>query len=261
MAGSGKLPLAFAAVAKKKGDDVIAIGLKGVTDSSLTEAVCKIHWLDWGTLNKVFILLVTERIRKVVMLGKIDKSSLFKNRESLDDKARELFKKIDGKRDYSVLKGVSDLFGKLGVEVVDPTTYLESLIPQKGLLTKRGPSEKEWEDIRYGLEIAKALSGFDIGQTVVVKDRTIIALESVEGTDETISRAGRLVDGGFSVVKVARPNQDMRFDVPLVGVDTVKTLLSSGGRVIALEEKKTFLVDREEIVRLADENGISVVIV
>jgi len=131
----------------------------------------------------------------------------------------------------------------------------------KSVLTKRAPTKDEELDIEYGRKIASELARFDIGQTVIVKDKTIIALEAVEGTDDTIRRAGKLVGGGFSVVKMARPAQDARFDVPLVGPQTIKIIAQSAGTVLALEEKKTFLMNREEAVRIADESGISIIVI
>lgn len=261
LAGEGALPMIFSRVAKEKGDTVIAFGLKGVTAPELETHVHKMHWLDWGSLQKALLLLATERIKKVIMLGKLKKEVFFKNDKNLDTAAKKILEKLRDKKDYSIFNEVSKLLGSLGVEVMDSTTYLKELIPQKSTLTKREPIKDEWEDIDYGRNVAKELSRFDIGQTVAVKDKTIIALEAMEGTDATILRAGSLVSGGFAVVKVARPDQDMRFDVPLVGLDTLKWLIKAGGKVLALEEKKTLLIDRGKVVKLADEKDISIVII
>lgn len=261
VAGEGKLPMIFSRFAKEKGDTVIAFGLKGVTAPELAECVDRMHWLDWGALEKALLLLVTERIKKVIMLGKIKKDILFKDDKGLDTKAKKIMDKLADKKDYAILNEVGSLLKKMGVEVIDSTTYLKELIPTKGTLTKREPTESEWADINYGCDVAKKMSGFDIGQTMVVKDKTVIAVEAMEGTDEAIARSKPLIKGGFVVVKVARPDQDMRFDVPLVGLDTLRALIDSGGKVLALEEKKTLLIDREELIKLADENDISVVII
>lgn len=261
VAGYGKLPIIFAKVARDKGDAVIAFGLKGITDAGLESYVDKLHWLEWGSFQKALMLLVKEGIRKLILLGKVKKEIFFKNDEGLDAEAKKILQNLKDRKDYSILNGVAKILSKVGIEVIDSTTYLEDLIPSKGTLTKRGPSEDEWKDVRYGREVAAELSRFDIGQTVVIKDKTVIALEAVEGTDETISRAGSLVKGDFVVVKVARPDQDMRFDVPLVGPDTLKALIKAGGKVLALEEKKTLLIDKDELVKRADENGISIVVI
>lgn len=261
VAGEGKLPIVFADAAKAKGDTVIAFGLKGVADEDLAAHVDKMHWLEWGGLKKGILLLAMERIGHIVLLGKIKKELFFKNTAAMDDDAKKAIKNIGDKKDYSILNEVTNILSKVGVKVIDPTTYLTALIPKKGILTKREPSENEWGDINYGHLVAKSLSGFDVGQAIVLKDKTVIAVEAMEGTDEAIKRAGGLAKGGFTAVKVARPNQDMRFDIPLVGLDTLKTLAGAGGKVLALEADKTLLMDRVEVIKFADENGISIVVI
>ena len=261
VAGYGDLPVIFARLAKDKGDTVIAFGLEGVTDPRLGDVAHKMHWLKWGSLQKALFLLATERIKRIAMLGKIKKDVLFKENEALDDQAKSIMKKAGDKKDYAILNEVALMLKKLGVEVIDSSDYLKDLIPQKGTLTKRSPTESEWADINYGKDVASKLAGLDIGQTIVVKDKTVIAVEAVEGTDAAISRAFGLVRGGFVVVKAARPDQDMRFDVPLVGIGTLRTLIDSGGSVLALEGKKTLLIDKEELIKLADDKNISIVII
>ncbi|MEI6863564.1 MAG: LpxI family protein, partial [Candidatus Omnitrophota bacterium] len=180
---------------------------------------------------------------------------------NMDTEARAVMGKIGDKKDLSILNGVANALKKVGVEVIDPTVYLKALVPSKGVLTEHKPSDKEMDDVKYGLTIARELAKFDIGQTIVVKDKTIIAVEAAEGTDATISRAGSLVKDGFVVVKVARPDQDMRFDIPLIGPDTLSSIERAGGTVLALESDKTFLIDKEELVKRADLRHIAVVIV
>ncbi len=261
VAGEGKLPIAFAKVAKAKGDTVIAFGLRGVTDEKLADHVAKMHWLDWGALQKGLLLLAMERIRHIVMLGKLKKELFFKDAASMDDETKSMLQKMGDKKDYALMNKAAAILSKVGVEVMDSTAYLRDLIPAKGVLTKRAPTEAEERDIDYGQSVAKALSGFDIGQTLIVKEKTVIAVEAMEGTDEVIQRAGRLVQGGFVAVKVARPDQDMRFDVPLVGIGTLKAIVEAGGSVVALEADKTLLMDRDEVIRLADERNIAIVVI
>jgi hypothetical protein len=261
VAGEGKLPIVFADFARQKGDTVIAFGLKGITDEKLAGSVAKMHWLEWGALQKGLMLLVAERIGNIILLGKLKKEKFFKESSGMDDSARKILDKTKDKKDYVILNEVAKALSKVGVKIVDPCLYLSEIIPKKGVLTKKEPSESEWEDINYGRLVAKSLSGFDVGQTIAVKDKTVVAVEAMEGTDETIKRAGDLVGKEFSVVKVARPNQDMRFDVPLVGPDTMKAMISSGGSVLALEADKTLLMDAEEVIKLADENKISLVVI
>jgi DUF1009 family protein len=261
VAGGGKLPMVFLKAAKDRGDEVVAFGMKGVTDPELEKSADKMHWLVWGDLKKAMMLLITERIKGIVLLGKIKKETVFKEVGRLDDEAKKLIRGPVDKKDYAILKGVADVLKKVGIEVIEPTAYLKDLIPSKGVLTRRKPSASEAGDIDYGFKIAKELSGMDIGQSIAVKDRSVIAVEAVEGTDDMISRAGGLVDGAFTVVKVARPDQDMRFDIPLVGPDTLQSMKKAGASVLALEAAKTLLMDREELIRFADSSSISVVIV
>lgn len=261
VAGAGKLPVLFSEMAKAKGDEVIAFGIKGITDARLEKSAAKMHWLVWGDLKKAMMLLLMERIKSIVLLGKISKEMVFKDTGHLDAEAKNVMGKIGGKKDYSILSGVAETLKKVGVEVMDPTVYLKTLVPSKGVLTQHEPSEKEMDDVEYGIAIARELARFDIGQTIAVKDKTVIAVEAAEGTDETISRAGSLVKNGFVVIKVARPDQDMRFDIPLVGPNTLSSIERAGGTVLALEADKTFLMDREELIKRADSNDISVVIV
>lgn len=261
VAGGGDLPIIFAKNAKKRGDTVIAIGLKGVTSEELSRYAEKIHWFEWGDLKKAMLLAVTERLRKIALLGKIKKESLFKESGKFDEESRKVVKAAGGKKDYAILKGIANLVKTIGIEIIDPMPYLEELVPSRGILTRRSPNALEKEDIAYGKEVALSLAKYDIGQTVIIKEKTVIALEAAEGTDDTIKRAGRLVDGAFTVVKMARPDQDARFDIPLVGPDTVKTIAEAKGSVLALEEKKTFLMNKDEAVRCADENGITIVVV
>jgi UDP-2,3-diacylglucosamine hydrolase len=261
VAGHGSLPIIFAKEAKARGETVIALALKGVTSEELSEYVEKVHWFEWGDLKKALLLAVKERLRRIALLGKIKKEKLFKDSKKFDDEAKKVTAMSGGKKDYAILKEIAGLVKTVGIEIIDPTPYLGELVPLKGILTKRQPKPSEKGDIEYGISVAAQLAGFDIGQTVVIKDKTVIALEAAEGTDETVKRAGSIVDGAFTVVKMARPHQDARFDIPLVGLDTVKTIAENKGAVLALEEKKTFFMDRIEAIRLADASGISIVVV
>jgi DUF1009 family protein len=239
----------------------VAFALKGVTDERLASCVEKIHWFEWGDFKKAVLVLATERIKKIILLGKIEKDLLFKEEGRLDAEAKKVLENVKDKKDYSILKGVAKVLAAFGVEILDSTTHLDELLPSKGVLTKRSPTPAEKEDIEYGLRTARELAGRDIGQAVAVKDKTVISVEGVEGTDAAIKRAGELTGGGFTVVKAARPDQDMRFDVPVVGPGTMQVLIKSGGRCLAMEGRKMFLLDKDEVVRLADASGISIVVI
>ncbi len=261
VAGSGDLPSVFARRAKEAGNTVIAFGLVGITDKALEGRVDKMHWLEFGNLKKALLLAAMDRINKVVLLGKLKKDLFYKKSAELDSEASKFLGKTGDKKDYSILKEATKVLKTFGIEVMESTTYMDDLLPARGVLTKRAPTARESEDVEYARTVAKELSRFDVGQTVVVKDKNVIAVEGAEGTDQTIKRSGELAPSGFTVVKVSRPDQDMRFDVPLVGLDTLKTLIASGGKVLALEEKRVFLIDREEMVRLADEKDVSIVVI
>jgi len=261
VAGFGTLPITFARNAKAQGETVIGFGIKGVTDEGVAACVDKMHWLTWGSLQKAILFATMDGVRQVVLLGKITKSVVFEKQEALDPSAQKVLGKVGDKKDYALLKGVEGLLKKIGIAIIDPTPYLQELIPQSGVLTGRAPTAQEEGDIAYGKDVARVAAGFDVGQTVVVKDKTVIAIEAVEGTDETLKRAGKLVHNGCVVVKMARPEQDMRFDVPLVGIDTLKNLIAAKGTALALEAGKTYLSDRAELIELADANGIAIVAV
>lgn len=261
VAGYGKLPLLYARAARAAGETVIGFGIKGMTDEALASNVDKMHWLTWGSLQKAILFAIMDGVRRAVLLGKIDKSVVFGADHVLDDDAKKVLSARGGKKDYTILREVEGHLKKIGISIIDPTPYLQELIPRRGVLTRRQPTEKEWSDIGYGKTLAAAMAHFDIGQTVAVREKTVIAVEAVEGTDETIRRAGSLIDGGFVVVKMARPDQDMRFDVPLVGLDTLKTLIASKCKVFALEADRTFLSDREEVVKLADDHDVAIAII
>ncbi len=261
VAGSGDLPSVFAKRAREKGDTVIAFGLVGITDKGLEACVDKMHWFEFGNLKKALFLAAIDRIQKIILLGKLDKGLFYKKAEALDTEAKKFLGKTNDKKDYSILTEATKVLKNVGIEVLDSTTYMDDLLPAKGVLTKRVPSAPEAYDVEYARTVAKELSRFDVGQTVVVKDKNVIAVEGAEGTDETIKRSGVISKGGFTVVKVSRPAQDMRFDVPLVGLDTLKILIEAGGKVLALEEKRVFLINREEMIKLADEKDVSIVVI
>lgn len=261
VAGQGKITALFADRAKKRGDTVVAFALEGVTDPDLASHVDKIKWFKWGDLHKAFLFAMTEGIRNIVLLGKIKKDLLFEGDRALDGQAREMLQKAGGRKDLPILTNVANMLSKVGIKVLDSKEYLTDLIPSQGVLTKRAPTPEESQDIDYGKDLARQFAGLEIGQAIAVKDKTVIAIEAVEGTDDTIRRAGTLSKVGFALVKMARPSQDMRFDVPLIGLDTLKALIDAGGTALALEGGKTLLIDRDEMIALADQKNVSIVII
>ena len=260
LAGAGKLPIIFAKEARKKGIKVIGFAIKEMASPDFDACCDRTHRLSTKQIKKFLLLLVAERIRKIVMLGKVDKSILYEDMEKDENPLNE-FKDFGNKSDYAILDRVTSEFEKRGVKVVDASLSLSELLPGKGVLTKRKPLEKEEHDISFGLKVAKELAKFDVGQAIVIKDRSVVSVEAMEGTDNTIKRAAPICGEGFTVVKISRPEQDMRWDVPVVGPQTVRLIAELKGKVLAIEEKRMFLVEKDLSVKIANENDISIVVV
>ncbi|OGW74774.1 MAG: hypothetical protein A2Z72_05030 [Omnitrophica bacterium RBG_13_46_9] len=259
IAGGGRLPVIFAREARKRGAYIIGFAIKEVASQDLDTACDKVHWLNTGQIKKFLFLLMVERIKRIVMLGKVDKSIVYGSVEEGQDYLN-LLKNARDKSDYTILDRITSELGKRGVEVKSGMEYLSDLLLPKGVLTKRHPSQEETEDISFGFSVAKELARLDIGQTIVVKDKAVVSVEAMEGTNRTIERAAELCAGGFVVIKVSRPHQDMRWDVPVVGPETIKVIAENKGKVLAIEEKRMFLVEKETCVSLADSNDISIVV-
>ncbi|MBN1353871.1 MAG: UDP-2,3-diacylglucosamine diphosphatase LpxI [Candidatus Omnitrophica bacterium] len=260
IAGGGDLPVILAEEARKKGVKVIGFAIKGMTSSALDKACARTHWFDPTQITKFKLLMLVENIKKVVMLGKVDKSIIYTKPKN-GEKDLNLLKNSGDKSDYAMLDRITEEFTKRGIEVISGIEYLSDLFPPKGALTNRHPSERELVDISFGLEKAREIARMDIGQTIVVKDKTVISVEAMEGTDNAIKRGASLCGEGFVVIKVSRPQQDMRWDVPAVGAGTIDLIARNKGKALAIEEKKTFLVHPDICVRLADNNDMSIVIV
>ena len=261
IAGGGNFPILFAQAAKVRGEKIIAIAIREETSKQLEDFVDKIFWIDVGELKKLLKILETERIKQAVMAGKITKTLLFEQGVSVDREIESLLKKVKVRSDDSLLRALAESFKERGVTLLDPTIYLSHLLPSRGILTKTKPTSSQWEDISFGQNLAKKIAGLDIGQTVVVKEKTILAVEAIEGTDRAIRRGGRLGKEGAVVVKVSKSRQDMRIEIPAVGLKTVESLIRAKAKVLAIESHKTLIIDRDEFIRKADNNNISVVVV
>ena len=260
IAGKGKLPVIFARKARKKGVKVIGFAIKEMALPEFDAACDKAHRLSIKEVKKFLFLLVVERVKKIVMLGKIDKSIIYRDIKKSEETLRVLADSKD-KNDYSILGRITAELKKVGVEVISGLEYMGDFLPLKGVLTRHKPSRAEYEDINFGFKIAKEIAGMDIGQTVVIKDRSVVSVEAMEGTNRAIERAATLCGEGFTVVKVSRPEQDMRWDVPVVGSETIKLIAENKGKTLAIEEKRMFLVEKEASINLANDNNISIVVV
>ncbi|HCJ66837.1 MAG TPA: DUF1009 domain-containing protein [Elusimicrobia bacterium] len=257
IAGEGKLPLLFAQKVKNK-CEISAIGFKGITDPRLTKVVDSIHWAELDRWEEIAHFLQKENVKKVVLLGAIKHSYIF-NPWQFDQKTKELWNNLKDKKATTLIKAATKILAGKGIEVISPTVFLKPFLASGGTLTKLEPTEREWADIKFGYKIAKMLAGLDIGQTVVVKDKAVIAVEAMEGTDKCIERAGRINNNGLIVVKVARPKQEMRFDPPVVGLKTLKILKKVKARVLVCEAKKTLILEKEKFLKEAEKNNLSVV--
>jgi len=258
IAGNGNFPLLFAQAAGKEGYKVIAVAHKGETKPELEKYVSQIEWIKVGQLGKLIKTFKKAGVKDVVLAGGITKRRLFT--EIFPDlKALSLLTKLRNKSDDAALRAVAEELEKEGLIVRPSTLFVSSLIAPKGCLTKRKPDKEEEKDIKFGWKIAKAIGRLDIGQCVVVKKQTVVAVEAIEGTDEAIRRGGQLAKGGAVVIKVSKPQQDLRFDVPAVGLGTVKTMAEVGARVLAIEAERTLIFDKEQMLATANETGISIV--
>ncbi len=260
IAGEGKLPILLAENAKKQGVKIIAVGIKGKTDRKLRKYVDKLHLVKLGHLKELLDFLKENSLSKVVMIGKVPKIHLFdKMRLFADKELVDLLKKVKDKKDDSLLKAIANYLENEEIILLDSTMWLSDYLLDKGVLTSRNPTKKENEDIQFGKDIAKSIADLDIGQTVIVKDKAVLAVEAIEHTDEAIKRGGQLGGGNVVVVKVSRPNQDMRFDIPVIGLETIKSLKKARASVLAVENKKTLFIDKEEVINYANKYGITIV--
>ncbi|MBU1083874.1 MAG: UDP-2,3-diacylglucosamine diphosphatase LpxI [Candidatus Omnitrophota bacterium] len=257
IAGGGALPFEFIKSAKRTGSKVIVFAIKGMADAKIAEHADKIYWMDIGQYKKFLLLLLKERIRNIAMIGKVEKNVVY-DRKKYDGKGWRTIENLKGKEDYSVLAEVTRHLNRFGINVLEPGQYLAHLIPQIGVLTRAMPDKKIEKDILFGYDMAKKLAGEDIGQTIIVKNGTVVAVEAMEGTDRTIDRAGKIAGDGCVMVKVSRPDQDMRWDIPTVGVETMKRLEKNRFAALAIESGRMFLVDRREFLYIADNANIIV---
>lgn len=258
IAGNGQFPLIVADEAKRQGYAVVAVAHRSETNEEIEKIADETTWIYVGQLGKIIATFQRAGVTEAVMAGGIRKIKLFGNFRP-DLRGARFLAKIKSREDDALLRGIADELAAEGIRILESTLCLSHIISAEGVLTKRAPRQKEWVDVKLGFRTAKEIGRLGIGQTVVVKNRVVIAVEAVEGTDAAIERAGALVPSGCVVVKVSKPQQDLRFDVPAVGVDTINNIRKVRGTVLAVEAGKTILLERESLLRRADACGISVV--
>ncbi|MEW6668092.1 MAG: UDP-2,3-diacylglucosamine diphosphatase LpxI [Thermodesulfobacteriota bacterium] len=258
IAGGGRFPLMVAEAARKQGLHVVAVGHHGETDPALADRVDDMVWIKLGQLGRLIQALRKSGAAKAVMAGTITKKRMFEH-VLPDLKGLKVMTRLAVFHDDDILRAVAAELAGEGIQIVSSIHYLPDLLAPPGCLTRRKPTRAEGEDIQFGWDVAKELGRLDIGQCVVVRRRTVLALEALEGTDETIRRGGALAREKAVVVKVSKPNQDLRFDVPTVGLETIKVMAQVRAAVLAVESGKTLLFDRHEMIRYADGKGICIV--
>jgi UDP-2,3-diacylglucosamine hydrolase len=256
IAGNGTFPLLFAQEARRRGTKVVTVALKEEADSAIEKHTDALAWVSLGQLGKTIDFFKDHQISKAIMAGQVKHTQLFRDIVP-DFRVVKLLGRVANKKAESLLGAVIDEFKQEGIEFLSSATYLEHWLAPEGLLTKRKPSKEEQTDVDFGFQLARSIAAQDIGQTVVVKDKSVVAIEAMEGTDACIRRAGEIAGPGCVVVKVARPKQDLRFDIPVIGVQTIESLQAAGARVLAIEAGKTLLLDKDQLLTLANASELT----
>jgi len=259
IAGGGQFPLLFTQKAREKGYEVVAVGFNSETDIGLADQVSHLKWLYLGQISKLVKYFKQHGICEAVMLGTISKTNIFRDIRP-DFKALAFIATTSRTHDDSILTSFANLLLKEGIQIKPSTFLLPELISPKGCWTRRSPDKSEKKDIYQGWKLAKEIGKLDIGQCIVISNGTVLAVEAIDGTDATIKRGAGLATGnGAVVVKLSKPGQDLRFDLPSSGCETIQTMIKSGATVLALEANLSLSFDREEMIRLADDHGISII--
>jgi hypothetical protein len=277
IAGNGRFPFLLLDAARAQGLSVVVAAIREETDPEINHRAAgdrhiTVHWLSLGELSRLIELFQKEGISKAVMAGQVKHKQIFSSIRP-DWRLAKLLLNLRTRNTDMLLGAVAKVLGDEGIELISSTAFLEPLLAQEGVLTERAPDEEERKNIEYGLSVARAVAGFDIGQTVVVAAQACVAVEAMEGTDATIERAGRLMksleddasdsattlERRLTVVKVAKPNQDMRFDVPVVGMATIEAMIRAGASCLSVEAGRTLLFDRAQVIERANHKGIAIV--
>jgi len=258
IAGGGQFPLLFARAARRQGFKVYAAAHQGETDETLADQVDRLKWVRLGQLGKIINFFKEEGVNKTVFIGSINKTNIFRDIRP-DLKGLGLWNKIDIKQDDAILRAIADHLAKDGIEVVASSSYVPELFFPQGILTRKKLTKEQKKDIVFGWEIARAIGSLDIGQCVVVRNGTVLAVEAIEGTDAAIRRGGSLGKEKTVVVKLKKPNQDLRFDLPAVGEKTIKSMQEVKAAVLAVESGCALFFDRDSVIRAADAAGITIV--
>jgi hypothetical protein len=258
IAGNGKFPFLVIEGAKRAGQSLSVVAIREETDKRIEEVAENVIWVGIGQLGKMISFFKREGVTKAIMAGQVKHVQIFSG--ALPDlRMLKMLFGLKQRNTDSLIGAVAYELGKDGIELIDSTFFIQDQIAREGVLTRRKPDAREQENIEYGLTVANEIARLDLGQTIVVRAKACVAVEAMEGTDAVIRRAGELAKGKLTVIKVAKPNQDMRFDVPVVGVPTIETMVQAGATCLCLTAGKTLIFDREKMLALADEKKIAVV--
>ena len=263
IAGNGRFPFLVLDAARGAGHDVTVIALQEETFPDLADAAARppaaaVHWISLGQLGKCIKLLTGAGVTHAVMAGQVKHTKLFADIVP-DMTFLGVLMRLKAKNTDAVISGVADVLRDHGISLIDSTALLAPLLAREGVLTRRAPDEEQRADLAFGYRIADAIAALDIGQTIAVKSAAVVAVEAMEGTDAVIARAGQLAGSGVRIVKVAKPNQDMRFDVPVVGVSTIAAMKAAGADMLSIDAGKTLMIDGDAVVRAADDAHIVIV--
>src|ERR1051325_9029278 len=253
IAGNGRFPFLVLEGARAQGVEVVVAAIKEETAPDIEQLAGRVEWVGVGQLGRLIRFFKTERVTHAIMAGQVKHHQIFRLNALPDLRMVKLLSRLATKNTDSLLGAVAAELAGEGIELVDSTTFLEKYLAVEGAMTKRGLNKEERADLEYGLRVAREIARLDLGQTIAVKDQAVVAVEAMEGTDAVIARAGEITRRRpFVVVKVAKPNQDMRFDVPVIGVPTIETMRQAGASALHVTAKKTLLFDKEELIAMAD---------
>jgi DUF1009 family protein len=261
IAGNGRFPFLVLEAARSQGIDMVVAAIKEETSPDIEKQAKTVHWLSLGQLGKLIKTFKAEGVNQAIMAGQVKHKQIFSGILP-DFKMMQLLASLATRNTDSLIGAVAKVLEGEGIHLMNSTEFLAPLLPSPGVLTKRAPTKEEQQDLDYGYKLARELGRLDLGQTVVVAEAACVALEAMEGTDAVIDRAASLVNGRpLRVVKLAKPKQDLRFDVPVIGLSTIETLKRAKVSAIAIEAKKTLMMDKDELLREADAAGIAIVAV
>ncbi len=258
IAGNGRFPFLVIEGARKAGESLCVAAIKEETEEDIEKAAEQVRWIGIGKLGGMISYFKDNGVTKVMMAGQVKHVQLFSGAIP-DLKMVKMLWNLPRRNTDALIGGIADELNKEGIELIDSTYFVKDSLAAEGVMTRRKPDKHEMENLKYGLEIANEIARLDLGQTIVVRAKACVAIEAMEGTDAAIQRAGDLANGKLTVVKVAKPDQDMRFDVPVVGSPTIQTMAGAGATCLSITAGKTLMFDRDEMISMADEKNIAVI--